>query len=96
MRTVKRCQEVIRRVAGHLVTEKKRKIMEGEKTGSTFVDKDLLSLLRTLIIDAQDDYGLNTVLLDSKIKSSNRSPTRIPDFRRGHIAQHQHLYVCWL
>jgi hypothetical protein len=44
--TVNRCQEVIRRVAGQLIQEKKRTIMEGEKSGSTHVGKDLLSLLR--------------------------------------------------
>lgn len=45
-RTVQRCQEVIRRVAGHLVQEKKRKIAEGEKSGAGYAGKDLLSLLR--------------------------------------------------
>lgn len=45
MRTVQRSQEVIRRIAGHLVTAKKRKIMEGEKKNSAFIEKDLLSLL---------------------------------------------------
>lgn len=43
--TVSRCQKVIRRVAGQLVQEKKRKIMEGEKSGSAYAGKDLLSLL---------------------------------------------------
>lgn len=45
MRTVRRCQEVIRRVAGQLVQENKRKILEGEKGGSGFLGRDLLSLL---------------------------------------------------
>lgn len=45
MRTVRRCQEVIRRVAGQLVQEHKRKILEGEKGGSGFLGRDLLSLL---------------------------------------------------
>ncbi|KAI0917626.1 hypothetical protein AcW1_007212 [Taiwanofungus camphoratus] len=44
-RTVSRCQEVIRRVAGQLVQEKKRKIAEAEAQGSTYQGKDLLSLL---------------------------------------------------
>jgi hypothetical protein len=95
MRTVQRCQEVIRRVAGHLVKEKKRKIMEGEKSNSAFVEKDLLSLLCMLNIDVQDGYSLTDSLLNSEIKSGNRSPSRIPDLRRGHIAQHQHFHVCW-
>lgn len=88
MRTVQRSQAVIRRVAGHLVTEKKRKIMEGEKSNSVFVEKDLLSLLRMLNISAQDGYALTDCLLNSEVKSSDRSPVRLPDLRRGHIAQH--------
>ncbi|EGN99960.1 hypothetical protein SERLA73DRAFT_180296 [Serpula lacrymans var. lacrymans S7.3] len=44
-RTVHRCQEVIRRVAGRLVQQKKAKISEGDKGGSTYAGKDLLSLL---------------------------------------------------
>jgi hypothetical protein len=43
---VNRCQEVIRRVAGQLIQDKKREITEGEKSGSTRAGKDLLSLLR--------------------------------------------------
>jgi len=42
---VNKCQEVIRRVAGQLIQDKKREIMEGEKSGNTHVGKDLLSLL---------------------------------------------------
>ena len=45
MRTVHRCQEVIHRVAGQLVQEKKRKIVDGDKAGSAYAGKDLLSLL---------------------------------------------------
>ncbi|KAH7926700.1 cytochrome P450 [Leucogyrophana mollusca] len=44
-RTVLRCQEVIRRVAGKLVQQKKSRIQEGEKNGIANADKDLLSLL---------------------------------------------------
>ncbi|TFK44652.1 cytochrome-450 hydroxylase [Crucibulum laeve] len=43
--TVKRCQRVIHRVAGELIQEKKRKIAEGEKSGSAYDGKDLLSML---------------------------------------------------
>jgi hypothetical protein len=46
VRTVARCQEVIHRVAGFLVQEKKRKITEGEKSGHANGGKDLLTLLR--------------------------------------------------
>ena len=42
---VKRCQEVIRRVAGRLIQEKKRKIEEAEKAGSVYGGRDLLSAL---------------------------------------------------
>ena len=45
-RTVRRCREIIHRVAGQLVQEKKKKVMKGEKEGSAYGGKDLLSLLR--------------------------------------------------
>ncbi|KAG6844337.1 hypothetical protein H0H87_007613 [Tephrocybe sp. NHM501043] len=45
MRTVERCQKIIHRVAGQLIQENKRKISQAEKSGSSFVGKDLLSLL---------------------------------------------------
>ncbi|ESK92976.1 cytochrome p450 [Moniliophthora roreri MCA 2997] len=44
-RTVERCQSVIRRVAGHLIQEKKRKIADGIKSGYAYEGKDLLTLL---------------------------------------------------
>ncbi|KAL0956023.1 hypothetical protein HGRIS_002196 [Hohenbuehelia grisea] len=44
-RTVRRCQEVIRRVGGHLIQEKKRKVEEGQRSGKPYEAKDLLSLL---------------------------------------------------
>ncbi|KZT11803.1 cytochrome P450 [Laetiporus sulphureus 93-53] len=43
--TVQTCQEVIRRVAGQLVQEKKHKIAEAERSGSIYQGKDLLTLL---------------------------------------------------
>ncbi|OCH87337.1 cytochrome P450 [Obba rivulosa] len=43
--TIRRCQEVIRDVAGRLIQEKKRKITDAEKSGDTHNDRDLLSLL---------------------------------------------------
>ncbi|KAJ7680230.1 cytochrome-450 hydroxylase [Mycena polygramma] len=45
VRTVQRCQEVIHRVAGRLIQEKKQKIAEGEKSGDPYDGKDLLTLL---------------------------------------------------
>ncbi|KAI0090301.1 cytochrome P450 [Irpex rosettiformis] len=42
---VSRCREVIHRVAGRLIQEKKRKIMEAQAKGQTYGGKDLLSLL---------------------------------------------------
>ncbi|KIK97745.1 hypothetical protein PAXRUDRAFT_824616 [Paxillus rubicundulus Ve08.2h10] len=45
VKTVKRCQTVIHRVAGKLIQSKKTRIMEGEKSGSGYADKDLLTLL---------------------------------------------------
>ncbi|CAL1713683.1 unnamed protein product [Somion occarium] len=44
-RTIQRCREVIERVAGQLIQEKKRKIAEAEKKGSTYEGRDLLTLL---------------------------------------------------
>ncbi|KZT08852.1 cytochrome P450 [Laetiporus sulphureus 93-53] len=43
--TVRRCQEVIRHVAGQLVQEKKHKTAEAERSGSIYQGKDLLTLL---------------------------------------------------
>lgn len=43
--TVNRCQEVIRRVAGQLIQEKKKRVAEGEATGKAYDGRDLLSLL---------------------------------------------------
>lgn len=42
---VAQCQEVIKRVAGRLIQEKKRKMAEAEEKGQTYQGKDLLSLL---------------------------------------------------
>lgn len=43
---MKRCHSVISRVAGKLIQSKKTRIMEGEKSGTGGIEKDLLSLLR--------------------------------------------------
>ncbi|KAG5342918.1 hypothetical protein C0989_005866 [Termitomyces sp. Mn162] len=45
MRTVERSQKTIHRVASQLIQENKRKLQEAEKSGSSFLGKDLLSLL---------------------------------------------------
>ncbi|KAJ7084294.1 cytochrome-450 hydroxylase [Mycena belliarum] len=45
VRSVQRGKEVIHRVAGRLIQEKKRKILEGEKSGDPYEGKDLLTLL---------------------------------------------------
>ncbi|KAI5824209.1 cytochrome-450 hydroxylase [Schizophyllum commune Tattone D] len=44
-RTVKRCQEVIRRVTGDIIQHKKRKIEEGVRDGKPYEAKDILTLL---------------------------------------------------
>lgn len=49
-KVVKKSQDVIKRVAGRLIQEKKRKIEEAEKTGTTYGGKDLLSALRRSFI----------------------------------------------
>ncbi|KAF7376063.1 Cytochrome P450 4F1 [Mycena sanguinolenta] len=45
VRTVDRCQEVIHRIAGRLIQEKKEKLSEGEKSGDPYDGRDLLTLL---------------------------------------------------
>ncbi|KAL4073854.1 cytochrome P450, partial [Scleroderma citrinum] len=45
IKTIKRCQGVIQRVAGKLIQQKKSRIIEGEKTGAGYTGKDLLTLL---------------------------------------------------
>ncbi|THV08596.1 cytochrome-450 hydroxylase [Dendrothele bispora CBS 962.96] len=45
VKTVRRCQAVIRRVAGNLIQEKKYKIEEGERSGHAYTGRDLLTLL---------------------------------------------------
>ncbi|KAH9925072.1 cytochrome P450 [Amylocystis lapponica] len=45
VRTVRRCQGVIQRVAGELIQEKKKKLAEADKAGSAYQGKDLLTLL---------------------------------------------------
>jgi hypothetical protein len=44
-RTVKRCHKVIWRVAGTLVQEKKKKVLDGLLSGKPCEDKDLLALM---------------------------------------------------
>ncbi|GAW01775.1 cytochrome-450 hydroxylase [Lentinula edodes] len=46
-RTIERCQAVIRREAGNMITEKKRKIAEGNETGKAYQGKDILTQLLT-------------------------------------------------
>lgn len=77
MRTVQRCQEVIHRVAGNLVSEKKKKIMEGEKSGYAFEGKDLLSLLCSYTVLASFPF---TVLTDghSEVQCCCRPTTGPP------------------
>lgn len=48
MRAVNQGVEVIHRVAGRLVQERKQKIKEGEMSGNPYDGKDILSLLREL------------------------------------------------
>ena len=48
-RTVKKCHKVIWRVAGTLVQEKKKKVMDALQRGETCEDNDLLALMCTFI-----------------------------------------------
>lgn len=45
VQTIKRCQEVIERVAGKLIQQKKARILGGEESGLGYAGKDLLDLL---------------------------------------------------
>ncbi|PIL35085.1 cytochrome P450 [Ganoderma sinense ZZ0214-1] len=58
---IKKSQEVIKRVAGRLIQEKKRKIEEAEKAGSVYGGKDLLSaLLRSNVaVDLPTDQRIS-------------------------------------
>ncbi|KAG2016007.1 cytochrome P450 [Coprinopsis cinerea AmutBmut pab1-1] len=60
-RTVERCQEVIRRVAGQIIQEKKRKIAEGEASGKPYQGRDLLSLLlkSNVAVDLPEDQRIS-------------------------------------
>ena len=44
-KTIKRCHEVIWRVAGTLIQEKKKKILDAMHNGKSCEDKDLLALM---------------------------------------------------
>ncbi|KAF8200874.1 cytochrome P450 [Pholiota molesta] len=61
VRTVQRCQNVIHRVAGHLIQEKKTKIDEGLKSGIPYAGRDLLSLLlkSNVAIDLPEDQRIS-------------------------------------
>jgi hypothetical protein len=48
-KTVKRCHKVIWRVAGTLVQEKKKKVVDALQSGKSCEDKDLLALMRTFV-----------------------------------------------
>ncbi|KAI0754478.1 cytochrome-450 hydroxylase [Daedaleopsis nitida] len=60
-KVVKQSQETIKRVAGRLIQEKKRKIEEAEKAGSVYGGKDLLSaLLRSNVaVDLPPDQRIS-------------------------------------
>ncbi|KAF5389492.1 hypothetical protein D9757_004321 [Collybiopsis confluens] len=46
-RIIERCRAVIRREAGNMITEKKRKIAEGQQSGKAYQGKDILTQLLT-------------------------------------------------
>ncbi|KAF9793193.1 cytochrome-450 hydroxylase [Thelephora terrestris] len=60
-KTVKRCHKVIRRVAGTLVQEKKKKILDAVRSGKHCADKDLLALMlkSNLSTDTPPDQRLS-------------------------------------
>ncbi|TFK22582.1 cytochrome-450 hydroxylase [Coprinopsis marcescibilis] len=60
-RTVDRCQNVIRKVAGELIQDKKRKIEEGQKSGKPYQGRDLLSLLlkSNVAVDLPEDQRIS-------------------------------------
>ena len=89
--TVRRCQEVIRRVAGQLVQEKKHKIAEAERSGSIYQGKDLL----TLLCMPWFPFFFFLSLMDShsEVERCSRSCSGTTHIRRRHPPQHQHLHV---
>lgn len=48
-KAVERCRGVIERIAGQLIQEKKAKIIEGEKSGIPYQEKDMLTRMRELL-----------------------------------------------
>ncbi|KAF5354697.1 hypothetical protein D9756_005236 [Leucocoprinus leucothites] len=64
-RTVERCKATIRRVAGRLIQEKKRKIEDAARLGKTYDGKDLLSLL--LKSNTSSDIAPETRISDEDI-----------------------------
>ncbi|KAI0642921.1 cytochrome-450 hydroxylase [Trametes meyenii] len=60
-RVVAKSHEVINRVAGRLIQEKKRKIEEAEKAGSVYAGKDLLSALlkANIAVDLPPDQRIS-------------------------------------
>ncbi|KAH6914090.1 cytochrome-450 hydroxylase [Coprinopsis sp. MPI-PUGE-AT-0042] len=60
-RAVARCREVIHRVAGQLIQEKKHRIAEGVKTGKPYQGRDLLSLMlkSNVAVDLPEDQRMS-------------------------------------
>ena len=50
-KTVKKCHKVIWRVAGTLVQEKKKKVMDALQHGQSCEDNDLLALMRAFAFE---------------------------------------------
>ncbi|KAF7321348.1 Cytochrome P450 4F1 [Mycena kentingensis (nom. inval.)] len=65
VRTVQKSKQVIHRVAGRLIQEKKRKIQEGEVSGDPYDGKDLLTLL--LKANASKDLAPEQRISDTEI-----------------------------
>jgi hypothetical protein len=78
---VKRCQRVIKRVAGTLIAEKKTKIAEGEASGKPYEGKDLLSLMRALVMPIKPLFEILIPFSIHPSVKSNTSADLPPDQR---------------
>lgn len=78
-KVIRESHETIKRVAGRLIQEKKRKIEEAEKAGSVYGGKDLLSALRKRLTNSRPPASLTRSLVRSNVAVDLPPDQRISD-----------------
>jgi hypothetical protein len=73
------CQNVIRRVAGKIIQEKKTKVADGDKAGAAYQGKDLLSLMRELSAMKVKAYKLTFTIVKSNVAVDLPPEQRLTD-----------------